>query len=493
MAYPTLLHRLREWARPVPYRKPPPLKPVPAPITSYPASHDIPLGWMIDDTGRHRLIAYGPKNLKSLVTIAPARSGKTLTQLGMELVTYGGFINGIRPSVVVNDSKGELCPISARARCLLGDLVYRLDPFGTVLDSPWCQRARINLLDGMTPDSPTFISDIETLAAALIIDEGKDPHWTKRARQLVACILAHLCSSQPPGTASLPDLMRVLGQSPEVFRAYMENLAASPIRMVRNVAGQFAEESKEVASIVSTAVGQLGFLNDDNIAACLEGPSSFTWDQVKRGGITLYVCLPEAEAKAYGRFTRAIFACCMKALYRPPQLPCLLLLDEIATAMSGAVMDLLLTCFALGSGAGIRIHAVFQDLQQVHTMFGPQAHTLLSASGVRQFFRPNDEVTARHLAERCGRRTVSLVHETTGVNTDPRGQESMSHGYSVQHYDRPLITDYELYEMPNDRQVLIFEGLSAPVFAWRYPYPMTPWADRFDENPFYQAERGRSA
>lgn len=254
---------------------PPPRVIVPRRAPAFPPSHDIPLGYFLHDNGRLQPLAYGPDKGKSLVTIAPSGSGKFLTQLGAELACYGGTINGVTPSLIVNDSKGELCPVASRARALLGDLVFRLDPFGIVAPSEWCAPGRINLLEGLAPASPTFTSDIETLAAALIIDEGSDPHWSKRARQLVTCILAHLCVAYP-GKTCLPDLMAVLGLPPDAFRAFMEPLTHSPVRLVRNLAGHFTADTKEVAAIISTAVGQLNFLNDDNIAACLTGPSSFT-------------------------------------------------------------------------------------------------------------------------------------------------------------------------------------------------------------------------
>lgn len=206
---------------------------------------------------------------------------------------------------------------------------------------------------------------------------------------------------------------------------------------------------------------------------------------MKAGGVTLFVCLPEAEAKAYGRFTRVIFGSAMKALYRPPARPVLFVLDEMATAMSGATMDIFTTCFALGRGSGIRIHAVFQDFNQIERMFGKETHTLLSASGVRQYFRPNDEVTAKHLSERCGQHTVSILNESTSINYNGQGPSTLSKSQSWQHYDRPLFTAHDLYDLSPQRQILIFEGLGAPVLAWRFPYTQTPWADRLDPNPFY--------
>src|SRR5262245_45752368 len=140
------------------------------------------------------------------------------------------MINGVAPSVVVNDKKGELLEIVGRARYMLGDRVYKIDPRSIVAPSPYVIDARFNVLDGLTPYD---VSDIMTIAAGLIVAQGNDPHWFERPRQLVEGLIAHILddNNEP---ACLPYLMTILGLSEKQFTAYIERLALnSPIAFVR--------------------------------------------------------------------------------------------------------------------------------------------------------------------------------------------------------------------------------------------------------------------
>lgn len=470
----------------VPARYETPL-PLPAPHrATLPASHDIPLGFRIEVQGerlRELWIRYGMRWQKSLITICPARGGKTICQLAYELGLYGGKKWGVAPALVVNDKKGELVAICGRARYELGDTVFKVDPFNVAEPSPYVVDATLNILEGLTPHDT---AEIINLANGLLVMQGNDPHWVERPRQLAACLLAHLLddNNEP---ADLPYLMTILGLPDTAFKAYMERLAESSLPFVRNLAGPFCADSKENRGIVSSMIGQLGFLNDARIARVLSGRSSFRWSDLKRGGISVFFCLPEKVAATFGRFSRLFWTSCISSLYQPPFAPILLVIDEAANSLESS-MELFEHAFALGPGFGLRLHLLFQNLPQLNSLFKEQAQSVMSSAGVIQLFRPNDRTTAQYLSERAGRRTVSILNESTTINENMGDNGHVSSGistsFSRQYFDRPQWTEQQLYEMSVHKQVLIFEGIGAPVIALRKPYWRSGWAARFDDNPY---------
>lgn len=459
------------------------------PQPALPPCHDIPLGYQYAWDGKEwqeYLLAYGPDWPKSLLTIVGARGGKTACQLGYELGVYGGEIDDVAPTVIVMDKKGELCMIAGRARYELGDVCIRLDPYGIIPDSPWVINGRWNLLDGITPAHNDFEIQLFNRAAGLIIESGSDPHWWSRGQQLVGCLLGNACDDSNQEPAELPYLMEILRLPASEFKAYMERLTESPIPLVRNFAGPFCDESNEVRSIVSTVVGQLSFLNDQQICSILRGPSSFQTRDLKRGGLSLFFCLPDLVTATFPRFSRLLWASIVSSMYRMPYAPCLCIIDEASSSLDGASAKIFEDAFSLGSGYGLRIHLLFQSFAQLKAMFKGEADTIISGAGVKQFFAINDASTAAWIAERAGDTTMTIMNRSVSFNqnvgADGRETSGTSESYAPQYFKRPRWTAQQLYEFPSDQQILFFEGIGAPVIAARKPYWQSAWKERLDDN-----------
>lgn len=334
-----------------------------------PPSHDIRMGFNIirDQHGQlreHWWYYRLPHHQKSLITIATTGAGKMACQLSYELVGFGGEIDDIRPSVIMNDKKGELIALCARARYELGDTVYTIDPFKTVAPSPFIINAVWNPLHGIKPVSPHFTKDVLSIADGLLVMEGKEPHFIHRGRQFLAALVGHLCDDSNNEPASLPYMMqRVLGLPDSQLKAYMGLLAErSPVPLVRSLASAFTADTREVSSIISSVVGQLGFLLDTSIAAAMNGTSSFSWDEVKQGGISLFFVMPEAESVAFSRFNRLFWASCINAMYRPPFHPVLAVIDEASNSLGGSTLEVFEHAFSLWRVFGLSLHLLFQNL-----------------------------------------------------------------------------------------------------------------------------------
>lgn len=447
-------------------------------------------GWFHDDrTGQWRRVKYDGEN--SLILTAPPGSGKFTRQIAHTLLTYPG-------SVFVFDPKGQAYAVTARYRRTLGK-VHALDPFGVLAKKLGIATptSRFNPLALLDPASDEFTADVGLLADAIIIQSSTARYFSDGARQLVQGIIEHERCMRPD--ASLVDVYRMIRQSDTDFMEYMlAALAHSPSENARDIAAVYgaSEAPKSILELWSDAKTQLAtFMAATSIQRLLAG-NDFDWLDAKRKPVTWYVILPEQHAKTFARFTRLLFASAMKALIAPPRADVLFLMDEIATSLGGAGLEIVNTAFTLGRGYGIRVQAVLQSWSQTRDIWGGQTDAIVASSGVLQFFKPRDDTTARFIRQRAGDRTV--YYETESVSeswgSSATGDTmNTSRSRSLHVAAMPLYREQDLYGLgagakPGQAapQLLFMDGLSHPVEAWTLPYwhPAAGLQGRYDPDPY---------
>ena len=147
-----------------------------------------------------------------LLTIAPTRTGKGVGTIIPNLLEYPF-------AVVCIDPKGENARIAARQRGKYG-AVHVLDPFGvTGLTS-----AAFNPLDRTDPHGLALADDCMTLADALVHDapgEAGEAHWNEEAMALIAGVLLHIVTTEPPATRTLETLRDRLTLAPAALAAQL--------------------------------------------------------------------------------------------------------------------------------------------------------------------------------------------------------------------------------------------------------------------------------
>jgi len=460
------------------------------------APTDMFLGWL-----NNAMVRYGGP--KSVISIGAAGSGKLATIFVTNLLNMFGC------SIIVNDPKGESAAITALWRATVST-VYVLNPFGILLHLPWMKTARFNPLAELDYRAASFAADVGALAKALILQDGKgDSYWTDSARNFVAGVIAYVCS-QFGEVCTLPRVNDILHLARAEFLAVMRLMAESPSLLARQAAAPFLEENqpKSLLDTLQTARTQLGsFLMADGIRDVLSG-SDFSWRDLKREDVTVYICLPEAESKAYCRFTRLLYASALKALLQLPARPVYMLLDELATSLGDSQLDMVDTAFNLGRGYGVRVHAVFQNWGQAKAVFGERAESIESGAGLVQFFMASDETTFRKMQSRAGKSTLwtkvpsTSANEGTSTSEGPQGGQSISvsqgtsRSESEQAYEVPLVDPHFAYEglgrpEPGNgwhaSQLLFYEGLASPVVATRAAYWVLPdIAWKASPNPFVE-------
>ena len=149
--------------------------------------------------------------LQHMISVAPTRSGKGVSLIIPNLLTYQG-------SVLAVDPKGENAWITAAyRRDRLGQKTVILDPWGEVNRRYGSMAgisetiSRFNPLSILNPDSDEYVDDLAYLADALIISRNsRDPHWDDSARELVAGLIAFVVESPAYRDAASLGLVRGL-------------------------------------------------------------------------------------------------------------------------------------------------------------------------------------------------------------------------------------------------------------------------------------------
>ena len=295
-------------------------------------SGGIPLGWhWLPETGEGYGSALEYSGDRHLLTIAPNRSGKGTTTIIPALLQYPA-------SMIVIDPKGQNAAVTAERRKKdLGHEVFCLNPFGLHKGEPWQLPIDhgFNPLENIDPEADSFVADVNSLSEALIVNEGKDPHWTNAARDLVAALIGFVLT-EPDELRTLGRVRRLLTRGQEEggsLEAVIEYMTKSLNDFVAQKSAQFIHKTSEIRSVISTAITQTSFLDDPAIVRSLE-KSSFKFTDLKKGRTTVYLILPARYLTAYARWLRLFIVSAINQLTIEAKgehaSPVLFLLDEFA-------------------------------------------------------------------------------------------------------------------------------------------------------------------
>jgi type IV secretion system protein VirD4 len=250
-----------------------------------------------------------------MISIAPTRSGKGVSLIIPNLLTYLG-------SVLVVDPKGENAWITASRRRALGQKTFILDPWGEVnrqygsfAGAPETL-AHFNPLAILDPESDEYVDDITSLADALIISEGtKEPHWDDSARELVAGLMAFVVENpEYKAHASLGLVRDFLSGSAEQIRAIVD-AAQKQDGIAKRKLGRFKGDTDEISGIMSNALTQTGFLDNPTLKRNLEF-SDFNFEDLCGGNVSIYLVLPVDKLKTYARWLRLMVTVGLRAVAR---------------------------------------------------------------------------------------------------------------------------------------------------------------------------------
>lgn len=455
----------------------------------------IRLGNFYDEAADQATVDISYDGDRHLLIFGPNGSGKMTRFLAPNLLSALED-----QSVIVIDPKGELASITADHRRTLGDVLI-LTPFNVLeLGS-----AGFNPMAALDPDSLNFYDDAAAIAEALIKIEGKDPHWSESAQGLIAGLVMWEKTINPYD-ANLENIRAMLtepngwglikrknenGEEYEV-EGWTEGLRATARRMVDNgsyeiasLAARFMEETREIASIQSSADTQTRWLLSSPVREDIK-KDGIDFGVLKKKITTVYVILPAERMRTHSVWLRLVIVSALRALYRPGGLRTVMLIDEFAALGHLAPLE---DAFGLVRGYRVQIAAILQDLSQLKALYQERWETFIANAGVVFGFAPNDLTTAEWMSKRSGQTTVVAKgrSESTGESLGGQPSTSTGAGTSDQQVARPLFLPHELIGLETGFGLLWMAGLSHTVKFFAPIYDDIETCEkRAKPNPYYQ-------
>jgi len=430
-----------------------------------------------------------------VISVAPTRSGKGVSLIIPNLLTYRG-------SVLVVDPKGENAWITAAFRReAFGQKTVILDPWGEVnrrygvAAGAGEEVARFNPLSILDPDSDEYVDDLAYLADSIIISQSsRDPHWDDSARELVAGLIAFVVESPAYRAEASLGLVRGLLSLPgeELRVAIKDAQALGAGSIARAKLARFEADTNEINSVMSTARTQTGFLDSAVLTRNMDA-SDFSFEELCQGNISIYLVLPPDKLQTYARWLRLMVSIAIRAVARggvsalsrggggsqnPSGLPALFVLDEFGTI---GKLDAVAQAYGLMAGLGMIIWAFAQDLNQLKRDYPDHWETFIGNSQAMTCFGVMDNFTADYISKMLGTQTIehTNISTSTGKSVAPltagsplwksqRTSIQTSSSSSTQIMSRPLMQPDEVRSLNHDLCVIM--GRFAPIISRRLVY-----------------------
>ena len=418
---------------------------------------------------------------KHLLTLAPTRSGKGVSAIIPNLLTYQG-------SVFVIDPKGENAAITARQREALGQAVHVLDPWG-ITPIP---TSALNPLDWLDPNGEDIAEDAAMLADALVFHQGDGPddsHWDTEAKALLTGLVLHVATMERAEQRNLCRVRELLTAAPDDFDALMEAMAQNREAhgLVARAANRMMQKSeRELSGVISSAQAHTHFLDSPRMAKVLSH-SDFQLSALKLRPKSLFLVLPPERLSTFNRWLRLMVGMSLTAMARipgKPRRPVLFLLDEFASL---GHLDIIETAMGLMAGYGVQLWPILQDLSQLKALYGQRWQTFVANAGVVQAFNVNDPMTAEHLSSVLGKRTVTVQSQSAGRSGGQHRPSDPNFSVNYSQTGRPLMMPDEILRMQPEQQLLLIQGQAPSMVQKIRYYEDAEFKGLFDANPMRSA------
>lgn len=470
----------------------PGVKPQSAQVAPQPAPHSAPVAspvagrhpglflGLVDDpanpqAGPQRLVYRGDRHL---LTVAPTRTGKGVTAIVPNLLSYPG-------SAVVIDPKGENALITAARRGQgraglpgLGQAVHVVDPWNITGGITGLPVARFNPLDWIGQDRPNATENAMILAESIVPQRsGKgDSFWDDEARSLLVGLLLHVALHPAE------DGRRHLGRVRDLIVADERGLAELFAAMITGgdpvaastAARTVSKEEKLRSNVLASLQSHTHFLDSPAIRESLSA-TDFRFEDLKTRPSTVYLVLPADRLDAFGRWLRLLIQQAItvnaRNIAQKPAMPVLFLLDEMAALGRLAMVE---QAFGLMAGFGLQLWGIVQDTSQLKRIYDDGWETFIGNAGVVQYFGSRDHRTAEYFSKLCGVTTIEKISITQAITQmlNRKGEEGGSSSSTSTTRDvvqRQLAYPDELMVMKSDAALVFVENLNpirAKKLAW---------------------------
>ena len=410
------------------------------------------------------------------IAISPTRSGKTTSIAIPALLSYA-------QSMVVLDLKGELFKATSGWREAQGHAIRVWAPYD---DAGNTHRFNpMSLMAGMDPGKR--LGEIQTMAAILYPDEaGKDAFWTSQSRaaftafasfmfevweaQMLAQKLAGAPASMqldPNASPLFPSLERILhlssGMDGKSIKETLQQILADPAYacvspQTRTVFGNLLGLAEQTfSSVIATVQAPLQqFLSP--ILAAATNATDFDVTALRKRPTTLYVIIPTNKLDESSKLLNIFFSTVIganlgKQLGEEPDLKyqLLMLMDEF-TSMGR--VDVWAKRISVSASYGVRDLCIVQSRSQLRSTYGDHdAQSFITNHGAQIVFAPREQADANEYSEMLGYKTVRKKQRSRSRGS---GSNQVSISYSEEM--RALFLPQEIKELPQDEEVIFYEG-----------------------------------
>lgn len=430
------------------------------------------LGKFLHNTALYALRYDGDRHL---ITIAPNRTGKGVSVIIQNLLKYLG-------SIITIDPKGENAMITAKHREAMGQKVYVVDPW-SITASQDLDIARINPMDWLVAGDVDMAENAMLIADALHTPTGSgEEFWLQESKALVHGIILYVATDKDEaGNRNLGRVRDLLLLDGDEFKKLFERMLQSPHHIVASTgARSLQKDDKLLANVIASAQAQTHFLDSNRIRESLS-QSDFSFEDLKKEKMTIYLVLPADRLNTYGRWLRLLIQQALtinaRNIEAKPEKSVLFLLDELPAL---GRLEMLEQAFGLMAGFGIQIWGICQDLSQLKRIYGDGWETFISNAGMIQYFGSRDRFTAEYFSALCGVTTVWNI--STGLSrafgrSNGKGGLTTSDTETVSETttgtQRQLAYPDELMRMHDTRQLVFIENMN-PIIGHKTPWFKDP-------------------
>jgi len=413
---------------------------------------------------------------RHLLTIAPTRSGKGVSAVIPNLLTYTG-------SALVIDPKGENAMITGARRGSgdeaqgipgMGQKIHVVDPWGIT----GMQLSRFNPLDWLQAKDDDITENAMMLADAIVLprEGSSDPFWDEEAKALLMGLILYVALDE--SEAENRDLGRVrdiITMGIPDFRDILLKMSASGNPVVRSTAQRTAsKEEKLLSNVMASLQSHTHFLDSPRLRESLSR-SDFRFEDLKAKPMTVYLVLPADRLKTFDRWLRLLVQQAITVNARniavKPEKPVLFMLDEMPALGRLKMVE---QAFSLMAGFGMQLWGIVQDFSQLERIYDKGWETFIGNSGVLQYFGSRDCKTADYFSKLCGVTTVEKFSFSNTLakawswftSSTERGSPSSgssegttrTSGYTQDLAQRQLIYPDELMVLRENKQLLLVEN-----------------------------------
>jgi type IV secretion system protein VirD4 len=403
-----------------------------------------------------------------VILAAPTRSGKGVGVVIPNLLDY-------RDSMVVLDIKQENFDLTSGWRKSIGHDVFLFNPFAEDR-----RTHRWNPLRYVSSDPAFRVSDLQSIAAMLYPDgDERNKFWTSQARNAFLALALYLFERHDRQFADgvavtlrkLPTLGRLFrlsgGDGSIELKAHLKQLSDADF-LTNAAKNAFATLLSQAPETFASIMGSFKEPLNAWINPVLDAATSaddFLLTDVRKKRMTIYVGIQPNKLAESRLIVNLFFSQLINQNTR--ELPqankdlehqCLLLMDEF-TAIGK--VDIIATAVSYMAGYNLRLLPIIQSLAQLDAVYGKElSRTIITNHALQIVFTPREQQDAQDYSEMLG--------TTTDKRKTVTRSSTNSVGEAIER--RALMLPQELKAMPNDREIVFYEGIPNPVMAEKIRY-----------------------